>query len=209
MAVETVILNLAYVALLVSTFTRTLTRLRLLLVAAGIGFVVFGLIVDNMSMVVWNIVTSGLHTYRVIKDEAAKRSVQLSPEEALLHRELFPDLSAFDFNLLWRLGRPVEYVDELMIVLGETPDFVALILDGYAEIWERDERIRVLRRGALLGEMSFASGHPATVDVRSRGRLIVHEWTQQDLRSLDHLRPAAANAVRDYVSGALAAKARL
>lgn len=209
MAAETVILNLAYVALLGSTFTRTLTRLRLLLIVGGLCFIVFGLIIGNASMVIWNIATSSLHTYRVIKDERAKRSVKLSPEEAALHQELFPDLSAFDFNLLWRMGRKVEYVDELMIVMGETPDFVALILDGYAEIWERDERIRVLRCGALLGEMSYASGLPSAVDVRSHGRLVVHEWAQQDLRSLDQLRPTAANAIRDYVSGALAVKARI
>ena len=209
MAVETVILNVAYVALLGSTFTRTLTRLRLLLIAGGVCFIVFGLFIGNVSMVIWNVVTSSLHAYRIIKDEAAKRSVKLSPEESALHQELFPELSAFDFNLLWRLGRKVEHVDQLMIVMGETPDFVALILDGYAEIWEREERIRVLRRGALLGEMSYASGLPAAVDVRAHGRLVVHEWAQQDLRSLDHLRPAAANAIRDYVSGALAAKARI
>lgn len=209
MAVETVILNVAYVALLASTFTRTVTRLRLLLIVGGICFIGFGLFIGNVSMVLWNILTSSLHAYRVIKDETAKRSVKLSPEEAALHQELFPELSPFDFNLLWRLGRPVEYVDQLMIVMGETPTFVALVLDGYAEIWEREERIRVLRRGALLGEMSFVSGHPAAVDVRARGHLIVHEWAQQDLRSLDHIRPAAANAIRDYVSGALAAKARI
>lgn len=209
MAVETVILNVAYVALLASTFTRTVTRLRLLLIAGGVCFIAFGVAIDNVSMVVWNIVTTSLHTYRVIKEEAAKRSVTLTADEAALHQELFPNLSAFDFNLLWRLGRTVEHAHGPIIAAGQTPDFVALVLSGYAEIWKRDERIRVLQRGALLGEMSFASGLPAAVEVRAHGQLVVHEWKQQDLRSLDQLRPAAARAIRDYVSGDLAAKARI
>lgn len=209
MAADSIFLNLAYVALLSSTFTRTVSRLRVMLVAGAALFVAFGLAIDNTAMVVWNILIGGLHLARLIKDERSQRRVTLTRGEALHRDAYFPTLSDFDFNLLWHMGAPVEYCNEAVLARGERPQMVSLILEGQAEIWSDGEVVRTVGVGGLLGEMSFVSPGPSAVNVRSAERLVTREWRQRDLASLDQLRPSVARALNAYISRDLAAKARL
>lgn len=208
MAVDTLVLNFAYVALLASTFTRTVTWLRLMLIVGAIGFIAFGLLDGNVTMVAWNILTGTMHAVRVARERVARRSVSLTPDEERLRDAYFPDLDDFDFTALWRMGTDVTYCDELVIVVGERSETVGLIIDGQAQIWRGSELVRVMRRGGLLGEMHFVSGDPAAVDVRAQGTLVVHEWQGRDLVMLDQLRPSVARAFRSYIAGDLVAKAR-
>jgi len=205
-----VVLNLAYLALLASTMTRTIVWLRSALVSAAIFFVFFGAIEHLSSMIFWNVLIGGMHLLRLTRDLAAKRAVTLSPEERATRDELFAELSDFEFHALWQMGSERTYGHGDMVVSrGDLPDTVALILDGFAHVRRQNEVVRGLRRGALIGEMSFVSASPASVDVVAAGVLRVRSWPQQTLVTLDQLHPPAARAFRDYVASNLAAKARL
>lgn len=202
-------LNLAYVALLASTQTRTISWLRGVLIAGSICFISFGAIEGITSMIIWNIVIGGLHLARLVRDHATRRSVVLSRSECATRDDLFPEMSDFEFNLLWRLGSEKRFEDTKIIGRGEKPAFVGVILDGVVEIRREGQTFRGLRRGALIGEMSFVSGAPASVEVVAVGQVTMHSWQQQEVKSLEQVHPAAARRFRDYVSENLAAKARL
>lgn len=202
------ILNAAYVILLGSTFTRTVSWLRVMLTLGAVGFVVYGAFEGIKSMVAWNVAIGGMHLARLLRDHHQQRQVQLTPAEQTIRDEFLPTLSDFDFNLLWAMGERSEHTDEVMIAAGSRPTTVSIVLDGTALIERNGEVIRGVRRGGLLGEMSFVSGELAGVSVRAKQTLVVHQWRQQDLESLAQVRPVCARAVEQMIGRDLAAKAR-
>ena len=209
MSVAVLILNAAYVALLASTFTRTLIWLRAMLVLAAIAFIAYGTVESIPSMVIWNIAIGSMHLFRIVRDYRQQNSVALSDEEAAIRDEFFSELADFDFHMLWCMGASATITDEVVIHRGELPTVVSLVLDGTATIERNGVVERGVRRGGLLGEMSHVSGRPAEVTVTARGTLHLHQWDQRQLASLEQVHPASARAFRQLMTQDLAAKARL
>jgi len=209
MTTAVLVLNAAYVALMASTFTRTLVWLRAMLVLAAIAFIIFGTIESIPSMVAWNIAIGSMHLFRILRDYRQQHRVSLSPEEGAMRDEFFPALSDFDFHLLWCMGKQVQFDRQVVIERGSLPDTVSLVLDGTATVESNGVITRGIRRGGLLGEMSFVSGLPADVDVLATSPLLVQQWDQRQLASLDQLHPASARAFRQLLSRDLVAKARV
>lgn len=207
--VDVIVVNLAYVALLSAAFTKTLGRLRLLLIAGATGFVAFGLIEQIWSIVIWNLLIGGIHTFRFVRDLLAARSVHLDSGESAVRDRIFPGVSDFDFNMLWSLGEEVTYDTTQVIARGSVPDTVSLVMDGVVHIKRDGETLRHLRSGALLGEMSFVTGDEAAVDVVADGRLVVHQWDQRSLKSLGRTHPPSLRVLEALISKDLAAKAHI
>jgi len=210
MSIAVLVLNAAYVALLASTLTRTLTWLRVMLILASVAFVVFGILEDIRAMIMWNIAIGCMHLFHVVRDYRQQKSVSLTSEERSDRDQFFPGLNDFDFHLLWCMSSEARFDDDLLIHAGELPEMVSLVLDGTAIVEDaHGEILRGLRRGALIGEMSFVSGQPAEVEVRARGGVLVRQWDHRQLASLDQLHPASARAFRELLSRDLAAKVRI
>ena len=207
MSTASVLINLAYVALLGSAFTRTLTWLRILLTLGSGLFVIYGIIEDIPSIIVWNTIIGLFHGMHVLRDERARRAVRLTDEEAAIRDELFGDLDDFDFNVVWSLGDPLEVTDDVLVDEGSHPDDVTVVLDGAVRISRGGDEIARLERGALVGEMSFVSGEAARASAIADGRVQLHRWDQRDLATLAQLNPAGARAFDALVSRDLAAKA--
>lgn len=207
MSLAAIILNGAYVAFVGSAYTRTLAWLRVLLIIGGGLLIVFGAMEQIWPMVGWNIVIVSSHIARIIGERRAQNSVQLTAAESALRDEVFPEMSDFDFNLLWSMGSTVAYDDELMIAEGSRPHTVSLVTEGLVAIEKSGETKRGLRRGALIGEMSFVSGAVAAVDVLAKGPVMVQQWDQRQLTSLDQAHPPSAKAFRELVARDLANKA--
>jgi len=208
MSVADLVVNFAYVALFASTFTRTVTWLRSMLVVAAIAFIVFGSIEGIWSIVAWNIAIGSMHAFRIARDILQQRSVALTNDEESLRDEFFPGLSDFDFNMLWSMGQQVGYSDEVVIAQQSLPQTTSLVLSGTAVIEQNNQVVRGIRRGGLLGEMSLVSGRPSEVNVIARGGVVVHQWDQRHLTSLDQVHPASARAFRELLQRDLVEKAR-
>ena len=201
--IESLVLNAAYVALLGSGFTRTLIRLRALLVLGSIAFVIYGLLADILSMVIWNVVIGLIHVTRIIRERRTQHSVVLTADECVIRDQMFPGLSDFDFNFLWQMGEFAEFVEgEVIIARGTQPEHVGLLLEGVVSI----PGIVELAPGAVYGEMSFISGEPANADVVAQGRVEVHRWEQRELRTLDQLHPPSGRAFQQMLSHDLVTK---
>ena len=210
MLIAVIVLNFAYIALLASTFTRNLTWLRVALVVASIAFAVFGVLEDILSIVLWNIAIGASHLFRIVRDYRQQHSVKLTAKEQTERDEFFPELSDFDFHLLWCMGRDVHYEGQALLHAGKLPDTVSLVLEGTVVVeGNQGEALRNLNRGALVGEMSYISGTSAGHDVRAQGAVAVKQWDQRQLASLDRLHPASARAFQELISLDLVAKARL
>lgn len=206
MTTGTIIINLAYVALLAATFTRAIVSLRLFLIVSGIGFIVFGVLDQNWSMVLWNIVTIGLHLRQLARHFQSRRRVALSREEQEVRCRHFPDLNDFDFTTLWSMGETLERVDDVLMHRGEAHGRVALILDGIVEVDRASDPSVRLHAGALVGEMSFVAGGPATAQTQALGCVTLREWRHERLEALDVLNPAASKALHRLIQRDLVAK---
>lgn len=203
-----ILLNAAYVFLLGSTFVRGLNWLRALLIGGALCFIAFGAVEGIRSMVVWNVAIGSLHLFRLARDLQQQHSVSLSEDEVQMRDEFLPAMGDFDFNLLWKLGGRAVYDHETIIEAGSAPSTVSLVLDGTALVERNGEVVRGLRRGALVGEMSFVSGNLANATVRADAPLTVHQWHQQDLASLSQVRPTCARGLERLISEDLVLKVR-
>ncbi len=200
------ILNLAYLALVSSTFFRRVLWLRAMLVAGAIGFVAYGAINGITSMVVWNIIIGVLHGRQLLRFVLARRAVELSEEDERLRVALFPRLDRFDFHSLWSMGIDDEFVDVRLTVAGQPSHAVYLILDGIVEVRAGEAVVAELGPGALVGEISFVADGVASADTFTIGRVRVREWDQTRLATLDQLNPTAARALQLYIGQDLAKK---
>ncbi len=194
--------------LLSAAFTRTVGRLRMLLISGSISFVAYGFVVGLWSMVVWNSVIGGINCYRLARMMLASRAISLTSEEREIRDDYFPGTTDFDFNALWGMSRVVVHDSTTVIEAGTRPDTVSMVVEGSLEIRRAGAIEREIGRGALVGEMSYVSGDPASVDVVAVGPVMVREWDQRHLRALEQTQPAASKALDQLISRDLAAKAR-
>ncbi len=202
----TFVLNLAYFVLVSSTFTRRILWLRGALVIAGIMFVGYGFMADNWTMIFWNSVTSVLHAGQGIRFIQSQRHVHLRPEDEKIRTTWFSNVESFDFHSLWRMGETVAYTDELLTVEDHAQTTLMLILDGRASVEVAGRTVGILEAGDFIGEMSFLRNTPATATVTPIERVSVRQWDQDTLRTLDHLNPSAATALRRRIQDNLADK---
>lgn len=209
MTLSVLVLNAAYVALMASTFTRRLAPLRAMLVLAALAFVVYGIVEDIPSMVLWNIAIGGMHAFRILRDYREQNAVELTDGEVALRDEFFPGLGDFDFHILWGMGEDHHCHDQVLIEYGTMPQTVGLVLAGTVVVERDGTAFRGLRRGALVGEMSYVSGTVADVDVVAQGDVTLRRWDHRQLASLDHVHPSSGRAFKDLLSRDLVNKARL
>ncbi len=206
---DTIVLNIGYVLLISAAFTRTLGRLRFLLVFASLALALYGAIVGVLSMVLWNALIGSVHAYRLARDILASRAIQLTDDERRIRDEYFAGVNDFDFNALWGMGRTVEHPSDTTIIgAGTQPESVSMLLEGKVEIQRDGVAGPNIGRGALIGEMSYVSGAPASVDVVAADAVVVREWDQRHLRTLEQTNPPSAKALDSLISRDLAAKAR-
>lgn len=200
------ILNLAYVLLIGGGLTRNILWLRTMLLLAAFGFITYGLVQDIPSMVAWNIVTGGLHGSRIVRTLRTRKLVALTASEAQIRDWLFPGMSEFDFNILWSMGAEVTYSEAMLIEQGTVPTTVSVITDGEVSVARDGEIFKRLGVGLLVGEMSFVSGEPAHASVIADDVVVVRQWNQRQLASLDQVHPQSAKAFQSLMTRDLVRK---
>jgi len=96
------------------------------------------------------------------------RFITLSEEEAEVARRIVPGLKKDRARKLLRLGRFVDAPEgEVLTTQGEPVREVAMVLSGVCHIERGTKHVASVTMGALVGEMTLASGAPATATVRT------------------------------------------
>jgi CRP-like cAMP-binding protein len=90
----------------------------------------------------------------------------LSEEEAQVAAVLTPGLKKDRAKRLLRLGRFVDAPAEMRIATeGEALKDLSLVVEGHCRIERGGQTVAILRQGALVGELTYATGAPATASV--------------------------------------------
>ena len=195
-----IVLSVAYIALIASTFARSVLWLRVALIFASLTFIIFGLLADIRSMVVFNIIIGLLHGVQLVRYLRSRANVSVSEEEDRYRQMIFPGLDDFDFSTLWSMGETVTEQDTQLTCLGVCPEIVWVILDGMVELHAKGRPTECLEAGSMLGEISFLSGGPAVVDTFAVGEVRFQRWDQNRLRTLHELNPNASRAMYQAIS---------
>ena len=96
------------------------------------------------------------------------RFIMLSPEEAEVAQRIVPGLKKDRARRLLRLGRFVDAPEgQVLTTQGVPVRDVAMVLNGLCHIERGGRHVASVSVGALVGEMTFASGAPATATVRT------------------------------------------
>lgn len=196
METETIVLNMAYVAMLGSTHMRTATRIRVMLLVASVGFTAFAVLTGIWSMLAWNLVTSALHIVSLVRQVRAGRSVELSDLETRWRQYTFPTASPAAFRAAWAAGRERRMTDAVLTTLGHAPPALSLIVDGSVEVRDGGHLLARLGPGAFVGEMGTLRDRPACADAATVGDVTVRQWSAHDLATLADADPAAERELR-------------
>ncbi|MEM7093463.1 MAG: cyclic nucleotide-binding domain-containing protein [Actinomycetota bacterium] len=187
-------LNLAYLVYAISGLARDMLRLRILLLAATLFFIVYGLIEPIWSVVWWNLPVGFVHAWRIWILLQARRGIDLSAEAEAVRTLIYPDLDRTEFNLLWHQSEEREVTDEVLIVKDQPVEELLMILDGNVEVDVRDDFVVQLGRLRIVGEMSSVTGSNATATVRAVGTVRVRAWKKSRFENLLDEHPSIETA---------------
>lgn len=193
---ETIVINVAYALYVGSTFFRKVLPLRIVLTVGSMGFIVWGLLVDNRSTVAWNVVFTIMNLIQIARIVGERRRFHLSVEEERVHAAVLSDLDPIDFLFVWQMGeeRRVE-AGEVVIEVGSTVDHLFLCLQGSATIERGGRVVDTWDADTFVGEISLLSGDAASATVTAKGPMRIRQWRQDQIRGLERIRPDALRAL--------------
>ncbi len=204
--IPTIVLNLAYIALVGSTFTRTVVWLRVMILMGSVCFITYGLLAGIPSMVFWNVLTGSLHVVNLARIARTRRATTSSPTEEWFRVNVFDAVDGQAFNAIWSGGRRSVYTDQVLTRQNVRPGTVAVIVRGLIDVYVDDRFVQRLGPGSFLGEMSYVSGHGATAVTVARGQVDLHEWDVAVLESLGAKELSAVRAFEQAVMRSLVTK---
>ena len=163
-------------------------RLRILAVCAACCGIVYSLFYTDVVLWVeffWECAFIIVNIFNVIKLISERRNLFLTEEEADIHRVLFRLMPLFDFKKLIASGTWIEFDSgDIIIQEGEHVTEVSVISRGHADILSGKKVVAHCSNGALLGEMSYVTGEPASATVQAAEKSRCIQWDHEELRNL-------------------------
>lgn len=203
-----VAINIAYFLYVAATIPKRIVPLRLILVAASIAFIVYGLIDDNRSVIVWNLLFVFPQLYQLVRELRAQAMVRLTEQEESIRAARFSSMSARDFLMFWSMGEDRSASDEPLIVQNKKNENLVLVISGNAVITDGAKHIADRGPGNILGEASFVTGEPATATVEMTPGSLVRVWPYHKLDALTRAQPDVAASLLSTFAKELSLKMR-
>ncbi len=182
---DVVLLNIAYAVYTLSSVFTSMVRLRIVLLIATGFFIAYGVVVDSMSLILWNVPFGILHIINLWRLWREHRRNAQAGEHDAYRALLFPSLSRVEFERLWDIS--VEETlgpDVALTRAGEHPASLYLVTDGDAVVQLPDGRAVHLGRLSLIGEMSLIRDAPASATVTTGSPTVVRRWDHGELKAL-------------------------
>lgn len=93
-----------YAVYVVAPLLKNELWLRILLTVTAAGFVVWGSMIDNGSVIFWNSLFAAISIFAIVRLIHERRSIELNEELAKIKSHLLPTVSNRDFLTFWGLG---------------------------------------------------------------------------------------------------------
>lgn len=184
-----ILLLVIYIIYVVSPLLSDELWLRVALLVASIGFVIWGLAIDSPITAAANVLFAGMSLVQIAKQVRERMPIELEPDQRRVHEQLFPSMSSREFMLFWHLGHEA-VIDGTIITAGDTVPQVSVLVDGEFAIDTNRGLVR-LDAPTLVGDMSYVRGEevPATATVATVGTATVRQWEKKTLLSMRQTHP--------------------
>lgn len=201
-----VAINIAYFLYVAATIPKRIVALRLTLIVASVAFIIYGLIDDNRSVIVWNLLFAFPQMFQLLRELRSQRSIALTPEEEVIRSTRFASMSPRDFLMFWSVGEERTTADARLITQHEHSRELILILDGTAAISIDSAHEADRGPGNLLGEASFVTGESAGATVEMPIGSLVRVWPHDKLEVLTRAQPEVAASLLSVFANELSRK---
>ena len=187
-----VAINIAYFFYVAATIPKRIVPLRLTLIVASAAFIVYGIIDDNRSVIVWNLLFVFPQLYQLLRELRAQAKVKLTEEEEAIRVARFGSMSARDFLMFWSIGEERTANAGVLIAQDQQNEDLVMIITGWASISIDGEHVADRGPGNILGEASFVTGEPATASVEMSPDALIRIWSHEKLDALSRAQPDVA-----------------
>ncbi|MEE2644391.1 MAG: cyclic nucleotide-binding domain-containing protein [Myxococcota bacterium] len=181
-----ILVNIAYIFILISFSVKNLLWLRALNVVAGLLFIIyFALLPDPLwATIAWNALFGIVNIVAIAKEVASRRIPQLSAREQVTQQTHFSDLSLKASRALFDLASWESLpAGERLYQAGTLPDKLWLLLDGALQREGQTEKA-VLEHGQLVGESAFLTKEASQSALSSSAGAELLSWPAEALRAL-------------------------
>jgi hypothetical protein len=114
-----------------------------------------------------------------------QKFVRFSPVEARALTILAPSLTKSKARKLLKIATRTSIAEgTLLATEGEKVDNLTVLLDGHCSVMKRNVEVAILRAGAIVGEMTYATGAPATATVVAKEVCDTYVLSAERLRAL-------------------------
>jgi hypothetical protein len=187
-----------------SFYVRDMMVLRALAVVSGVVGVAYNywLPAGPLWLVIfWLGVFVAINVVRIVGIVLDRRSIDFNEEEAELHETVFQNFSPVEFRKLMRIGewRNAAQGDQLT-AQGAIVGGLNLLFNGEVLVERDGAEIGRARDGAMIGEISFIQGGPATATVSATKPCRYVSWSGDELRKLLTRNPSMDIAMKHVFS---------
>jgi len=157
----------------------------------------------------WDVVFILINLYQLYRLVAEKRMLARMQDVHLLKQGVFAGLEDGQLARLIPSGKWKNLeAGSVLTRQGEPVSELALICQGEADVEVSGESVARIAGGSFVGEMAFATGHPASATVTAARPVRAFVFEMDALRKLVESDESVASALHNVVGRDLAAKLR-
>ena len=202
--------NLSFALSALSFLMHDMSRLGLIAIVSSVFGIFYNYNVTESPLwlvIFWLSTFLTINLSMLVAEHIRNKSAKFNKNEQELFETLFPELSAFEFLQLLNAGSWKTIRSRERFISAQKENFkLALIWRGQAKVLKGKKVVANLKRGTLIGEISFLTGEKPTADVLlERGSLIL-AWDHEKLRRWLSKNSDAASIFQRLITSDLAAK---
>ena len=189
--------NIEYILLVISMMMTSMIWLRSLAIASGIaGFVYSAWWLHDPIGVFWETAFTSVNVVQLLLIKYRNVTALFSADDRDLYIRIFPDLEPYQMRRLLKTGKWMTAPAGTELTRqGELASHLYFLSTGGLEVLVNSVKIGVCEPKGLIGEISFASGQPATATVVSSDQIRYFAFEQNALHKLMHADPEIGRAV--------------
>lgn len=189
------ILHLAYGFMLGALLVRDVLRLRVLLVASQLCFILYAVTTSNPVLTWWNAAFICINIVGIARVLWERRDVTLSPELEKIYSSFTP-LTRREFLYVWNVGEQKRVRDDHLIERGMPEGGLFFIVRGTVSLRRGGEEVVRIGRGDFIAETSLLLEERATLEAMAMGEVEYAVWSEESLDTLRKTDPAIGSKVQ-------------
>lgn len=178
--------HLSYVLLVVSMLMRSMKRLRIIAVSAGIVSAIYGWFwLNDFVTVFWEVVFVSVNLIQLLILELENYRAKFSEDEARFIKAALPGVEKAHANRLLKIARHQTFEPGSRLTTeNEEVGRLMFILEGAVRIDKEGQMVGVCGHDDFLGEIACMTGNPATATaiVTNTARALTFDLTELEKR---------------------------